>query len=224
MKIGLYGGSFDPIHYGHIRPVRQAREALALDRVIYLPTANPPHKSLASLREDGSHHGRTPALARYAMAELALLAEKDCFVSTFELGTEVAFTVDSLEHFRRRWPKARLFLILGSDSLVQLDTWRNWRRILELAELAVLERPDVSDTLPPRLAAALDNDRVHRIANLPVAASSTEIRRRLSTDTEVGNAPRGHDIAGAPPGRLDDLHRLVPPLVLDYIVKYELYR
>ncbi len=65
MKIGLYGGSFDPIHYGHIRPAREAREALGLDRLIYLPTARPPHKPGLS---------PTPALARYVMVELALLA------------------------------------------------------------------------------------------------------------------------------------------------------
>ncbi len=196
MKIGLYGGSFDPIHYGHIHPVRAAEDALALERVIYLPTANPPHKS----------ERRAPALARYAMVELALLAERDFSVSTFELGTEVSFTVDTLEHFHRRWPEARLFLILGSDSFRQFDSWRRWRRILELAELAVLERPGAgAEQLPPQLETALDPSRVHRVANLPVAASSTEVRRRIAADSH-------------------DLRQLVPPLVLDYIAKYDLYR
>lgn len=210
MKIGLYGGSFDPIHYGHLRPVREAREALALDRVIYLPTANPPHKS-ASRRRDGSRHGGAAALARYAMVELALLAEEGCFVSTFELGDEVTYTVDTLRHFRRRQPDVRLFLILGYDSFVRLDTWREWREILELAELAVLERLGAAaHPLPRRLDAALDRTRVHRIANTPVAASSTEIRRRLSAVPSTGHP--------------DDLYQMVPPLVLDYIAKYELYR
>ncbi len=207
MRIGLYGGSFDPIHYGHIRPVREAREALALDRVVYLPTAKPPHKT--STRE------AAPALARYAMVELALLAEEDFFVSTFELGGQVAYTVDTLEHFRRQHPDARLFLILGSDSLFHLDTWRKWRRILELAELAVVERPGVqAPRIPQELRQALDDARhpgggrarrLHRIQNKPVAASSTEVRRRIAA-------------------RSNDLHQLVPPLVLDYVDKYDLYR
>ncbi len=196
MKIGLYGGSFDPIHRGHIEPVREAHRALALDRVIYLPTANPPHKP----------RRKVPALARYAMVELALLAEADFFVDPFELGPEVSFTVHTLEHFHRRHPEARLFLILGSDSFLQLDRWREWRRILELAELAVLERPGADvEKLPQPLETELDPHRVHRIANLPVAASSTEVRQRLAAHSQ-------------------DLHQLVPPLVLDYIAKYDLYR
>ncbi len=223
MKIGLYGGSFDPIHYGHIHPVREAKEALALDRVIYLPTANPPHKSVSRQR-DGSRRGGAPALARYAMVELALLAETDSFVSTFELGDEVTFTVDTLRHFRRRQPEARLFLILGRDSFVRLDTWREWRKLLELAELAVLERPGAAvDQIPRQLEAALDRSRVHRIANAPVAASSTEIRRRLSASTPFVGVPPGPQ-DGVPPGPQDDLHQLVPSLVLDYIAKYEFYR
>ncbi len=212
MNIGLYGGSFDPIHYGHILPVREAREALALDRVIYLPTANPPHKippgGGSSIRPPPGEpeRGAAPALARYAMVELALLAEEDFLVSTFELGGHVAYTVDTLEHFRRRHPDARLFLILGSDSLLELDTWRQWRKILELAELAVLTRPGArSDQMPRELRDALDDARVHRIENSPVAVSSTEIRRRITA-------------------RTNDLRRLLPSLVLDYVDKYELYR
>ncbi len=197
MRIGLYGGSFDPIHYGHIRPVRQARAALALDRVVYLPTGHPPHKP---------GRERAPALARFTMIELALLEESDLIVSSFELDEEVSFTVDTLEHFRRRQPADRLFLILGSDSFVRLDTWRRWRRILELAELAVLDRPGApAGELSSELREALDETRVHRIENAPVAASSTEVRRRLAEHS-------------------NDLHRLVPTLVLDYIDKYDLYR
>ena len=203
MNIGLYGGSFDPIHHGHIRPVREARDQLELDRVIYLPTANPPHKSPRA----------APALARYAMVELALLAEERFRVSTFELGKEVAYTVDTLEHVRAENPAARLILILGGDSLPQLDRWRRWRRILEIAELGVLERPGEARPMKPELASALDPTRVHRIANAPVAASSSEVRRLIAA----------HDPAAGPPERTEDLQRLVPPLVLDYIRKYRLY-
>ncbi len=196
MKLGLYGGSFDPIHRGHIEPVREACRALKLDRVIYLPTANPPHKSQREV----------PALARYAMVELALLSETSFFVDPFELGPMKCFTVDTLEHFHKAQPEARLFLILGSDSFVRLDRWREWRRILRLAELAVLERPGTdAGELSPELEAALDNHRVHRIANLPVAASSTEVRQRIAAHSQ-------------------DLHQLVPQPVLDYIAKYDLYR
>ena len=197
MKIGIYGGSFDPIHYGHLRPVRQAMDALALDRVVYLPTAQPPHK----LGRAGA-----PAHARYAMVELALLGEDGMFASPLELTDRIAYTVETLEHFRREQPSARLFLIVGSDSLSCLDTWREWRKILRLAELAVLARPaDPLREPSPALRSALDPSRVHRIENAPVAVSSTEVRRRIAA------------------GSLN-LHLLLPPLVLDYIYKYGLYQ
>src|SRR5581483_10939387 len=85
MKIGLFGGSFDPIHRGHVEPVRAAVAALHLDRVFFLPTAHPPHKS-----------GRrfAPPLARFAMVELGLLADERLFASTYELRDEPTYTVE----------------------------------------------------------------------------------------------------------------------------------
>ena len=100
MKIGLFGGSFDPIHRGHVEPVREARRRLGLERVIYLPTATPPHKPRRAL---------APALARFAMVELALLGEEGLYVSAHELTPErPAYTVETLEHFRRQMPEAEL--------------------------------------------------------------------------------------------------------------------
>jgi len=195
MRIGLYGGSFDPVHQGHLRPVREAGRALGLDRVIYLPTARVPHK-------EGS---AASALARYVMVELALLGEPDMHVSALEMGDRVTYTIETLEHFRREEPNARLFLILGSDSFVRLDRWRRWRDILSLAELAVLERPGEEREPSPELHSALAGARFHRIANAPVPISSTAIRQRITEDPEP-------------------LRQLVPPLVLDYIDKHELYR
>ncbi len=199
MKLGLYGGSFNPIHWGHLRPLRRAREALGLDRLLYLPTAHPPHKR---------RYQFAPAWARYAMVELALLSEEGMFASAFEMQGEVAYTVDTLEHFRGRHPRARLFLVLGSDSFARLTAWREWRRILELAELAVLTRPGEASAegeLAPELAAVLASGRARRIFNEPVAVSSTAVRRALATG-------------------LPETQDLVPPLVLDYIRKYGLYR
>ena len=153
MRIGLYGGSFDPIHYGHIRPVREARDTLALDRVLYLPTARAPHKPRREV----------PALARFCMVELALLDEPRMHVSSLELEDRVTYTIETLQHFHRLEPAGRLFLILGSDSLAQFDTWCEWRQILQLAELAVLERPGgeaPSGTLPEALRSALSTTRL----------------------------------------------------------------
>ena len=122
MKIGLFGGSFDPIHRGHVEPVQRAVGQLGLYRVLYLPTAVPPHK-----------RGRefAPALARYAMTELALLDEARLEVSVHELTLgRPAYTADTVEHFAARMPGAALHLLLGADSFRDFGTWVRWLDML----------------------------------------------------------------------------------------------
>lgn len=202
MKLGLFGGSFDPIHYGHIRPVQEAKSELGLDRVVFLPTATPPHKPGFQF---------APAHARFAMVELALLGEDDLRVSPLELTPErPAYSVDTLRHFRDRYPDAELHLILGGDGFAELHTWRRWREIVNLARLAVLTRPnwrwdEVSANVPVEIARLAASDRVHFVVNEPVAVSATELRRILASG--------GEPPAGA-----------LPELVLKYIRKYSLYQ
>jgi nicotinate-nucleotide adenylyltransferase len=199
-KIGLFGGSFDPIHNGHILPVREARKGFGLDRVIYLPTAQPPHKPGRRL---------APAWSRFAMAELALLHEEGLEVSCHELTPEKpAFTVDTVQHFRRLWPEAELHLLVGGDSFRDFHLWWRWREIVEQARLIVLVRPGAElerERLPAELAALLDSGRAAVAAHRPVAVSSTGLRGQFSR----GETPE----AGA-----------VPKLVIDYVRKYHLYR
>jgi nicotinate-nucleotide adenylyltransferase len=200
LRVGLFGGSFDPIHSGHVVPVRAACAAVGLERVFFLPTAHPPHKS-----------GRrfAPALARFAMVELALLHEEGMLVSTHELGPEPAYTVDTLEHFRAELPGADLHLLLGSDSLADLPTWRRWRELPQLATLVVLTRPGSESALAPtslprELQVALAAGRLIAVEHTPVAVSATALRACLGA---------GED----PPA--GSIH----PLVLDYARKYRLY-
>ena len=200
MRVGLFGGSFDPIHAGHVAPVRAARAELGLDRVFFLPTAHPPHKP-------GRHFA--PALARFAMVELALLGEEGLFASTHELGEAPAYTVETLEHFQAELPAVELHLILGSDSLASLPSWRRWRELPRLARLVVLTRPGSEaalrpESLPPELQTAYEDGRLVAVEHPPVAVSATELREILA---------RG----GEPPA--GSLH----PLVLDYARKYRLY-
>lgn len=206
MRVGLFGGSFDPIHQGHIAPILEAQRALALDRIVYLPTANPPHKRRRSF---------APALARFAMVELALLDHADVMVSTHELTLDrPAYTVETLEHFRAAEPASELFLILGADSFLEFSTWVRWREILALARLVVLTRPGfrVADAmaeappeLQPELRAAVAAGDVHFVENAPLAVSSTEVRRRLAAGEAI------------PDGWL-------APRVVRYLSKYLLYR
>jgi nicotinate-nucleotide adenylyltransferase len=202
MRLGLFGGSFDPIHRGHVDPVQAARRELGLDRVVYLPTAVPPHKPGRVL---------APAHARYAMVEMALLDEEGLYASTLELTLgRPAYTVETLEHFRRAlpaMPDTELVLIVGGDSYAELDHWVRWKEIPELARLAVLTRPGWTleeSSLSPELAALARSGKVDFLHQPPVDISSTRLRELFSR----GEAP--------PP-------ETVPESVVRYVQKYDLY-
>ncbi len=201
MRIGLYGGSFDPVHCGHIEPILVARRQLRLDRVIYLPTADPPHKPDRSM---------APAHARFAMVELALLDQPDLIVSPLELTPgRPAYSVDSAEHFAAEYPGAELFLILGGDSYRQLDTWHRWRELVTICAPAILVRPGweyerVVEGLHPELAALMTSGRTTFIENPAVDVSSTRLRSLLSRHAPVGP-------------------EMMPSLVVEYVEKYQLY-
>ena len=204
MKVGLFGGSFDPIHRGHIDPVQEARRGLGLDRVIYLPTAKPPHKPGRVL---------APAHARYTMVELALLGEEGLYASPHELTPgRPAYTIETLEHFRREMPDAdagtELFLLIGGDSFADLHLWVRFREIPGLARLVVLARPGWDfDTVPldAEVAEMARTDRVILLRQTPVDVSSTRLRELLAAGLPL------------PPGA-------VPDLVVRYLQKYDLYR
>lgn len=201
-RVGLFGGSFDPIHAGHVRTVARARARLGLDRVIYLPTARPPHKPKRAF---------APAWARYAMVELALLDEDGLYASPHELTLGgPAYTVETVEAFRRRWPEVALSLLIGSDSFAELATWRRWEELIAAVRLVVLARPgweveQVIDGVPAALTRRVEAGEVDVVAERPVDLSATDVRQILARGEEP------------PPGAL------AAP-VLHYIRKYSLYR
>lgn len=199
-RIGLYGGSFDPVHWGHLLPVLAARERMALDQVIYLPTAEPPHKK-------GQRFA--PASARFAMVELALLEHPDLVVSDYEMRQAASYTVETLEHFRRERPADQLFLLIGLDSWNELDTWRRFEDLPKLAELVVMARagnvPESPEASPPALRRAVQDGRVHFVEGPEIGLASRQLRRAW---------------AAGEPATAEE----VPPLVLDYLRKYGLYR
>jgi nicotinate-nucleotide adenylyltransferase len=199
-RLGLYGGSFDPIHRGHVEPVLEAARQLELDRVIYLPTAHPPHKP-------GERFA--PPARRLAMVELAIAEHPLLAVSDYELGDEPSYTIDTLEHFARAEPDATLYLLIGSDSLAAIAAWRRWRDLFAAARVAVLDRPGwprdrVLARLPPEVAVRVANAEIAWIDHRPIDVSATEIRRRLRAGEPVP----------------DDW---VPAAVLEYAVRHRLY-
>ncbi|MEM7051018.1 MAG: nicotinate-nucleotide adenylyltransferase [Acidobacteriota bacterium] len=201
-RIGLFGGSFDPIHRGHVAPVQDARRSLGLDRVIFLPTARPPHKPDRRFAS---------SWARYAMVELTLLDEEGLFVSPHELaGDRPAYTVETVEAFRQRLPDAELSLVIGSDSFADLETWKRWRELVTLARLVVLVRPGweperLRPDLPSPLRDLMDRQEIDFVAVRPLPVSSTELRRHFAR----GSSPPADWIAEP---------------VLRFIQKYDLYQ
>jgi nicotinate-nucleotide adenylyltransferase len=181
LKFGLFGGSFDPVHRGHVALARAALRELRLDRLYVVPAARPPHK-----------RGRTLSSAAVRLARLraALQGIPRAVVSPWELRRRgVSYTVRTLGAFRRRFPRADWHVVLGGDSLRGFTSWRDWRGILRLARLGVGRRAGVSTPrLPPAVRRRVDFLNVR----LP-AVSSTELRRRaaLRRRTASGAAARG---------------------------------
>lgn len=133
MRLGLFGGSFDPPHVAHLALAERAREQLDLDRVIFMPAGSPPHKSDRVL---------APARDRLRMTRLAVRGNSAFAVSTIETRRRGAsYTIETLRALAATEPRARWFLVIGEDSLEDFDHWHEPEAILELATLAVAPRP-----------------------------------------------------------------------------------
>lgn len=190
MRLGVLGGTFDPIHLGHLLLADQARESLELDRVLLVPAARPPHKP------DGP---RTSHLHRFRMLELALDGVPGLVASDLERDEErPSYTVETLARVRKDLaPTDEVFLLLGTDSLRDLPTWREPERIARLARLAVYPRP--GEEIAPSLAHGevlwLDGPRLR--------LSATEVRVRIAAGRSV--------------------RFLVPDIVREYIERHSLY-
>ena len=219
-RIALFGGTFDPIHLGHLAVAEAAAKQLRLHRVYFIPSAHPPHKPLAELA--CYEH-------RYAMVTLACagnprfvpsLAEKDDGTAT------TFYSIDTVRRFRREKerPEDRLYFIVGADSFLQIATWKDYKTLLSSCDFVVASRPGFrtealreaipSDLLasPPSMQTAatvpkvisLIESKVHILGNVSSNVSATQVRERL----DHGRSVRG----------------LVPAGVEEYITKLALYR
>ena len=130
--IGIFGGTFDPIHYGHLRTAYELQQAVSLDEVRFIPCGDPPHKNVTAAN----------ALQRFEMVEIAIRDHDKFIADDREVIREGAsYTVDTLESLRSEYPNAALCLILGMDAFLGLPNWYQWKRILELANIIVAHRP-----------------------------------------------------------------------------------
>ena len=199
--IGLYGGSFDPIHHGHLIAARAVAEQLGLERMIFIPAPSPPHKTGRRLSE---------ATHRLAMARLAVAGEAGFEASDLEIARGgLSYTVLTVEAFRREvGPATPLYWLIGTDSLGELHTWYQVERLIELCRVVTAARPGFEDPDLAPLEARIGPEQVavlrQGVLTTPmIDISATDVRRR---------------VAG---GR--SIRYLVPPSVEAYIREHGLY-
>ncbi len=214
-SVALFGGTFDPIHSGHIAVAQAAQKRFHLDAIYFVPSSRPPHKT---------KHALTPFLHRYAMVALACADHAGFHTSTAEAPpegspTHVFYTVDTVRRFHREHPDDHLFFILGADQFLEIPTWKNYEVLLDSCDFIIASRPGFRlDALrlvipPERLGRTASNDPnkivlrksvIHLLTTVASHISSTEIRHRLE--------------------RRQTIHGLVPARVEEYILEQALYR
>jgi nicotinate-nucleotide adenylyltransferase len=220
-RLGILGGTFNPIHLGHLVLAESFREALALDRVLFVPAGTPPHKAA---------RGIVPALHRYAMAVLAVAGQPAFAVSDVELRRSgPSYSVDTLETLAGEWPGARLFFLVGSDTFLDLPTWRTPERLSAWATLAVGYRAG-SDFEPDGPAAQAVLERLGHKAWRRVPAAGPG--RADAVEAVVPGETLLVETRSLPVSAREirqlladgrSARYLVPPAVADYIAQQRLY-
>ncbi|MEE8558679.1 MAG: nicotinate-nucleotide adenylyltransferase [Myxococcota bacterium] len=210
MTLGVFGGTFNPVHFAHLRVAEEVREALGLARILWVPAADPPHK-----RGDTA-----PVRHRLEMVRIAT-ATNPCFeVLDLELRRRgPSYTVDTLRELLERYPGAHLWFVIGTDAIEEIESWSRPDEVFEIASMAVVSRPGrprvpLETLLPRRLAApfrvgpnGLEHQSGHELRLVPVSSleiSASDVRRRVE---------RGASI-----------RYLIPEPVIEYIDKHQLYR
>jgi nicotinate-nucleotide adenylyltransferase len=215
-RIALYGGTFDPVHLGHLEVAQRVCELFEIDKLLFVPAQVAPHKVDRPVSR---------SIHRHAMLVLATQGNKSLLVSTFELDKpDRSFTVDTLSHFQTSFGnRTDLFFIMGADSWSEISTWRDWQRLLTIANHVVVTRPgsEIGEPLEEirerviDLRSQTDEKKLDRLDNtgnifitdvVNMDVSATQIRQWASD------------------GQFEELVKLVPKPVAEYIGKYGIYR
>lgn len=194
MKIGLMGGTFNPIHSAHLRIAEEARELCGLDRIFFIPAADPPHKPLA---------GETPFSRRCEMVRLAV-ADNPAFELSDIEGHRAgkSYSIDTLTVFKEKFPGASLFFIIGSDSFLEIGSWHRYADIFQVCSLIVVERPgfpavrqietlpvaiqsDFSYTPAAQSVRHVSGQSVFFLRGCPLEISSTTIRHLIAAGRSI---------------------------------------
>jgi nicotinate-nucleotide adenylyltransferase len=182
VRLGLFGGSFDPVHNGHLLLAECCREQCRLDAVWFLPTAVPPHKQDVALSSIAD---------RLAMLELATAGNPAFSVCRYEVDRGgVNYTVDTLSHFHEEHPGWELFFLMGADMLLDLPRWRDAARVCELAVPVVVRRPGVGPLDFGHLREIVSEDRIevickHQVEMPEIGISATDLRNRIRSGQSI---------------------------------------
>lgn len=178
-KVGIFGGTFDPIHNGHLYIAYEALNQLKLDKIIFIPGGNPPHKSFSSVSD---------ANQRYKMVELAIKSYENFEISDYELKkTTKSYSFETLEYYKSL-SIGELYFILGADSLITIDSWKNVDRIMEAATLVVFNRPGFTKEQLVEKKAEVEhkyNKKIIYLDLLNLEISSSGVREEISTGKRV---------------------------------------
>jgi nicotinate-nucleotide adenylyltransferase len=171
MKIGLFGGSFDPVHLGHLLVALAAFEELGLDRLFFIPAAQSPFKPEIK---------PTAASSRLQLLRLALAGKTDCEVDEQEIRRDgISYTIETLRDYARRFPKAELFHLIGADHVAKLPEWREANELARLAQFVVIPRPGQAPVnFPPPF-------RGRMLKGFPFDISSSQIHARVKAGLPI---------------------------------------
>jgi len=213
-RIGLYGGTFDPVHQGHLDVARRVAMLFEIDEILFVPAQQAPHKLSRPV---------TAALHRYTMLALATADDAQLRLSSFELDApDRRYTVDTLKHFQQTLWDDELFFIMGADSWADIETWRNWEELLTMTNHIVVTRPgyavDIENS--PFTDNIVDVRGKSEIAEL----SDAKLSRIYITDVVMDDisATDIRDLCRA--GKFAELRGIVPGAVIEYLKKYQIYR
>src|SRR2546422_9491319 len=204
MRIAILVGTFDPIHNGHLAAAQSVAETFQVDELHFVPAFTPPHKVALGL---------TSPFHRFAMVALATVSIERFRTSTIEVDAfEKRYTVDTLEMMKRSHPGAELLFIIGTDMFQEIESWRNYRRLFELAHMVIVNRPGFpfrENVVPFQL---LTEKKAVALPEKPAVFYLPFVRQPISSTEIRDERKRGADMS-----------QWVPPLVWNYIEKNKLY-
>jgi nicotinate-nucleotide adenylyltransferase len=213
-RVGIYGGTFDPVHNGHIKSARKVCELFALDELIFVPAYVPPHKKRADV---------TSAFHRFAMLVLATEGDPRWQVSTIELDDPGRpYAVETVERIKSQAGQdRRLFFLMGADSWSEISSWKDWQRLLNICDQIVVTRPGYE--LKATTANVVDV-RGKSAAEIKVALDETDAPRAFFTDAVMVDIKATEVRAAARSAQHEWLRERVPAAIVSYIEKYSVYK